>query len=102
MGTYYDLERAIQEAALPADTIQQILEEVRAEFADDEMMYELHVVRALQAEAASRMSREEWRRTQDAKIDRFLAESGMERVVIPPEKVPRIVRRPAPKSAAGR
>lgn len=101
MGSYYDLDRAIQEAALPPDTVQQTLEEIRAEFPDDEMMYELHVVRALQAEAASRMSREEWRRTQDAKVDRFLAQAGMERVLIPPEKVPRIVRRPTPKSAAG-
>jgi len=100
MGTYYDLERAIQEAALPAEIVDGILDEVRAEFPDDEMMYELHVVRALQAETASRMSSEDWRRQQEERVDRFLAAGGMERRVTPPETVPRIVRRSTPKSAA--
>lgn len=102
MGTYYDLDRAIQEAALPAETVQEILEEVRAEFPQDEMMYELHVVRALKAEKASRMSPEEGRRQQEERVDRFLAAGGMERRTIPPETVPRIVRRSSPKSATGR
>jgi len=65
------------------------------------MMYELHVIRALQAELASQMTGEEWQEHQEATIDRFLAEGGMERVVTPPETVPRIMRRSASKSATG-
>lgn len=100
MGTYYDLERLIGEAALPPDTVQSILDEVRVEFPDDEMMYELHVVRALQSEMASRMTNEEWQHRQNAAVDRFLAEGNMERTVSTPESVPRIVRRTS-TSAAG-
>jgi len=60
MGEYYDLERAFAEAGLPPETVEQILSDVRAEFPDDPLMFELHVVRAIDAELAARMPAAAW------------------------------------------
>jgi hypothetical protein len=102
MGNYYDLERAIQESGLPSRIVDDILNEVRTEFPDDEMMYELHVVRALEGELRLRMPSEAWRQRQIDRADRFLDEGDMERVLTPPDRVPRIRRRAqGPQSSSG-
>ena len=61
MSTWFDIERTIEETKLPEEMVQSILKEVREEFPDDDMMYELHVIRALQAELRQRLGDDAWR-----------------------------------------
>lgn len=56
----FDIERAIRESNLPAETVEQILQDVREEYPDEDLMYELHVIRALQAEVATRLPPGMW------------------------------------------
>lgn len=61
MPQHYDIDRAVQEAGLPPDLVGDILAQAKAEFPEDEMMFELHVIRSIQAEMQARMTPEEWR-----------------------------------------
>jgi hypothetical protein len=45
----YDIEQAFKESGLTKKQIEKIKQEVRNDFPDDEMMYELHVIRVLNA-----------------------------------------------------
>ena len=45
----FDIEKVKQESGLPADVLARLEELVRAEFRDDPMMFELHLVRVIQS-----------------------------------------------------
>ena len=45
----YDIETAFKKSGLSRDEIEKIKREVRSEFPNDEMMYELHIIRILKA-----------------------------------------------------
>lgn len=46
---YFDYETAAREANISPDKLDQLCRRVRQEFPRDEMMYELHVLRACMA-----------------------------------------------------
>lgn len=47
MAYFFDIEKAKMESGLTNETIKKISEEAKAEFPNDEMMFELHVLRAI-------------------------------------------------------
>jgi hypothetical protein len=49
MAYFFDLEKAAKESGLSEETVRKIEKEVREEFPDDDMMYELHVLRAIES-----------------------------------------------------
>ncbi len=46
---YFDYEQVAREAGIPADRLADLSKLVRAEFPTDDMLYELHVLRACMA-----------------------------------------------------
>lgn len=50
MGYLFDVERIANESGLLNEVIERIKEEVRKEFPNDEMMCELHLMRAIESE----------------------------------------------------
>lgn len=46
---YFDYENVAREAGLPADKLAEICRLMRREFPRDDMLYELHVLRACMA-----------------------------------------------------
>lgn len=46
---YFDYRRVAEEARIPADKLEEIARMVRIEFPTDDMLYELHVLRACMA-----------------------------------------------------
>lgn len=46
---YFDYQSVAQEAKIPPDKLQEIGKLVREEFPTDEMLYELHLLRACMA-----------------------------------------------------
>ncbi len=46
---YFDYESAAREAGIPEDKLQELVQIMQAEFPDDQMMAELHVLRACHA-----------------------------------------------------
>jgi hypothetical protein len=46
---YFAFENVAREAAIPDDRLQQLCQGTRREFPHDDMMYELHVLRACMA-----------------------------------------------------
>ncbi|HEY5595447.1 MAG TPA: hypothetical protein VIL61_09905 [Nitrospiria bacterium] len=46
---YFDYEKAAREAKIPAEKLAELRRIVREEFPRDEMMYELHLLRACMA-----------------------------------------------------
>jgi len=47
----FDIEKATKTSGLPAKKIAKIKKEVKKEFPNDRMMYELHVIRAIRSNA---------------------------------------------------
>ena len=45
----YDIETAFKRSGLSPEEIKRIKQDVRSEFPNDEMMYELHIIRILNA-----------------------------------------------------
>jgi len=45
----FDLEKIKKESGLSTSEFTQLEEEIRREFEDDEMMFELHLIRAIRA-----------------------------------------------------
>lgn len=45
----YDIDKAFKDSKLNQKEIDQIKKEIKMEFPHDEMLYELHVIRALNA-----------------------------------------------------
>ena len=50
MGYMIDIEKILKKSGLPQKLVQKIEKKVRQEFPKDEMMYELHLMRAIEAE----------------------------------------------------
>ena len=46
---YFDYEKVAREAGVTADQLSEICQSIRREFPNDDMMYELHVLRACMA-----------------------------------------------------
>ncbi len=46
---YFDYEQMAREAHIPADKLNELARAIREEFPKDQMMYELHVLRACMA-----------------------------------------------------
>lgn len=53
----FDYEAEARRLQVPAHRLEELVAEVRREFAGDEMMLELHVLRALRAEAEQHSAR---------------------------------------------
>lgn len=49
MAEIFDVKRKCKELGLSKDIFETISKEVRSEFPNDEMMFELHLIRALMA-----------------------------------------------------
>jgi len=45
----YDIDAAFKNSGLSAEEIEKIKRDVRREFPNDDMMYELHIIRILKA-----------------------------------------------------
>ena len=56
---YFDFDKVAREAAIPADKLVQLCSAIRREFPRDDMMYELHVLRACMAVRDGHISLEE-------------------------------------------
>jgi hypothetical protein len=50
MGYMFNIDKIVRDSGLSEWIIKRTKEEVRKEFPNDEMMYELHVMRAIEAE----------------------------------------------------
>ena len=46
---YFDFEKLAREAGIPTDKMGELCKSIRREFPRDDMMYELHVLRACMA-----------------------------------------------------
>ncbi len=46
---YFDYYKVVEEMAIPKDIVMKVENDVKNEFPDDKMMYELHVLRALKS-----------------------------------------------------
>ena len=46
---YFDYYKVAEEMAIPQDIVMKVENDVKNEFPDDKMMYELHVLRALKS-----------------------------------------------------
>ena len=46
---YFDIEKEVKESKIPANILQKIKTEAKAEFQNDPMMFELHVLRAIKS-----------------------------------------------------
>jgi len=47
--TYFDYEGVAREACIPADKLEELSHLIKAEYPSDDMMYELHLLRACMA-----------------------------------------------------
>lgn len=47
--TYFDYQKVAQQMKVPISILRKIEQEVRKDFPDDLMLYELHVLRALRS-----------------------------------------------------
>ena len=59
MSYLFDIDKAAKEASLSEEMYNQIKKEVHKEFPYSEMMYELHVLRAIKHEITKNMTPEE-------------------------------------------
>ena len=46
---YFDYYKVAEEMAIPQDIVMKVENDVKNEFPDDKMMYEIHVLRALKS-----------------------------------------------------
>ena len=46
---YFDYQKVAREMQIPTSILRKIEKEIKAEFPKDEMMYELHVLRAIKS-----------------------------------------------------
>ncbi|MDI6916572.1 MAG: hypothetical protein QMC80_02100 [Thermoplasmatales archaeon] len=79
---WYDLEKLWKETSISRKKFEKLKKEVRKEFPNDKMMYELHVMRALmqREEEKKNLSFEEIKKLRDERIKKGLAEVGFKLV----------------------
>ncbi len=51
MFSYFDINKIAEKSGLPEQVIMKIKEEARKEFPADDLMYELHLMRAIKAKS---------------------------------------------------
>jgi len=51
MFSYFDINKVAEKSGLPEQVIKRIKKETREEFPVDDLMYELHLMRAIKAES---------------------------------------------------
>jgi len=73
MSQVFGLDEIVRDCGLPPEAVQQILADVGREFSPESSLYELHVLRALQAEQERRMSAEE-RQTHQSRREQRIRE----------------------------
>ena len=76
MGYMFDVERIANESGLLNEVIERIKEEVRKEFPKDEMMYELHLMRAIESEKNKDLSPAEKTKRRQEKEGKILRSHG--------------------------
>ena len=76
MGYMFDVERIANESGLLNEVIERIKEEVRKEFPKDEMMYELHLMRAIESEKNKDLSPAEKTKRRQEKERKILRSHG--------------------------
>lgn len=90
----YDIDRAIAEAGLPTEVTDAIIREAREDYPDDEMLFELSVIRGIQGELYEHLGPEAWKQRFDSEVQQFREEQGLELVSEPLEIVQRLRRKP--------
>lgn len=60
MPQVFDIQRAIAESGLPESTVDRVLKEVEEEFQPEELMYELHCIRALDQAVREAIGYDTW------------------------------------------
>lgn len=90
----YDIDRAIAEAGLPTEVTDDIIREAREDYPDDEMLFELRVIRGIQGELYERLGPEAWKQRFDEDVQKFRDEQGLELVSEPLEIIQRTRRKP--------
>ncbi|MBE0478740.1 hypothetical protein IBX65_06445 [Candidatus Aerophobetes bacterium] len=61
---YFDYQKVAKEMNVPHTTLKKIEQEVKTEFPNDKMMYELHVLRAIRSKYWQKDVREHRKQTQ--------------------------------------
>lgn len=89
-----DIDKAIAESGLPQSILDDILREAREDYPDDEMLYELRVIRSIDGERYQRLGPEAWKEQIQQKNQDFLERHGYDLVDEPIEVVQRIRRKP--------
>lgn len=90
----YDIEKAMAESGLPQDVLDEIVRDAREDYQDDEMLFELRVIRSISAEIYNRFGEEAWKKRNAERSQAFLDEHDLELVSEPLEVVQRIRRKP--------
>lgn len=75
MNTFFDIEKAAKESGLSQEVLNQIKADVRQEFQHDEMMYELHILRAIETEKTKQFTSQEKVRYYQARGEAVLRDS---------------------------
>lgn len=91
---FYDIDKAIAESGLPQEVTDGILRQAREDYPDDQMLFELHVIRAIDGELSERMGEEAWTEQFEQSVQQFREEEGLELVSEPLEIVQRLRRKP--------
>lgn len=90
----FDIEKAIAESGLPRDVLEGIVREAREDYPEDEMLFELRVVRGISAEFYKRFGRDAWNKRNAKRSQAFLNRHDLELVSEPLEVVQRIRHKP--------
>lgn len=91
---FYNIDKAIAESGLPQEVTDGILRQAREDYPDDQMLFELHVIRAIDGELSERMGEEAWTEHFEQSVQQFREEEGLELVSEPLEIVQRLRRKP--------
>lgn len=91
---FYDVNKAIAESGLPSEVTDAIVRQAREDYPDDEMLFELHVIRGIDGELSERMGEEAWTEHFEQSVAEFREEQGYELVSEPLEIVQRLRRKP--------
>lgn len=92
--TMLDIEKAMAESGLPQDVLDEIVREAREDYHDDEMLFELRVIRSISAEIYERFGEEVWKKRHAERSQDFLDKHDLELVNEPLEVVQRVRRKP--------
>jgi hypothetical protein len=67
---YFEYEKVARKAGIPPDKMARLLRLIRQEFPQDDLMYELHVLRACMAIRDGHLNLEEMLKGEPAETDR--------------------------------